>query len=96
MADPKNSQRADEELIGKPHGEPDEIGKAHGVDEDHDDDVGTPLANKDQTSFIDEETRTGKQLTGGGRKVADLDHVGAKAPDTDADEMSKQPKNPTK
>jgi hypothetical protein len=47
------------------------------------------ILEEDQTSFVDEDTRRGKQLTD--RKVVDLEHVGASTPDTDPDQLSKQP-----
>jgi hypothetical protein len=46
---------------------------------------------EDQASFIDEHPRTGKQF-GDGRKVADLDRVGAMAPDADAEGLPKRKK----
>ena len=49
----------------------------------------------EQTSFIDEHSPTGKQF-GDGRKVADLDRVGAMAPDADPDtEPEAEPKTPS-
>lgn len=51
-----------------------------------------PLVVEDQTSFVDEDTRTGKQFSSS-RKVTDLEHVGAIAPDVDPDE---DPESPTR
>jgi hypothetical protein len=52
-----------------------------------------PLIVHDQTSFVDEETRTGKHFTSS-RKVTDLDRVGAMAPDADPEPDSEAPKKP--
>jgi hypothetical protein len=42
------------------------------------------LLDRDQWSFTDDEPRRHKHFTGGGRKVVDLDHVGAMTPEVDA------------
>jgi hypothetical protein len=47
-------------------------------------DVGKSVIQKDQPSFIDDHPQHGKQFNDG-RKVADLERVGAAAPDADAD-----------
>jgi hypothetical protein len=60
-------------------------------EETHESDEGASVIQKDQTSFVDENSRRGKQF-GDGRKVADLGRVGAGAPDTDSDEPPKQPR----
>jgi hypothetical protein len=52
-------------------------------------DEGASILEKDQTSFVDEKSPRGKQF-GEGRKVADLDRVGAVTPDADADEPSRR------
>jgi hypothetical protein len=46
---------------------------------------GRSILVEDQTSFIDEGSRTGKQFSDG-RKVANLDRVGAMSPDADGEE----------
>jgi len=53
-------------------------------DAGQDPETARPLIAKDQTSFVDEESRTGKQFTSS-RKVTDQERVGAMAPDADAD-----------
>ena len=60
-------------------------------EEKHEADEGASILEKDQTSFVDEGSPRGKQF-GDGRKVADLDRVGAATPDTDSDEPAKQPR----
>ena len=55
-------------------------------------DEGASILEKDQTSFVDEGSRRGKQFSEGGRKVADLGRVGAATPDADSDELPKQPR----
>jgi hypothetical protein len=60
-------------------------------EETHEADEGASILQKDQTSFIDEDSPSGKQF-GDGRKVADLDRVGAATPDADSDELPKQPR----
>ena len=49
-------------------------------------DEGKSIMEKDQTSFIDEHPRHGKQFNDG-RKVADLERVGSATPDADHDEL---------
>ena len=49
-----------------------------------------PVIEKDQPSFVDDDTRWHKQLTD--RKVVDLEHVGASTPDADSDELPPQPR----
>lgn len=60
-------------------------------EETHESDEGASVIEKDQTSFVDEKSPRGKQF-GDGRKVADLERVGAVTPDSDADEQAQQPK----
>jgi hypothetical protein len=60
-------------------------------EEKHESDEGASIFEKDQTSFVDEGSPRGKQF-GDGRKVADLDRVGAATPDADSDELPKRPR----
>ena len=57
-------------------------------DEGQDGAEGKSILVADQTSFVDEGTRAGKQFADGGRKVADLERVGAMSPDADAEEVT--------
>lgn len=57
--------------------------------EDTEREEGASILEKDQTSFVDEKSPRGKQF-GDGRKVADLDRVGAATPDTDSDEQPRR------
>lgn len=54
-------------------------------DEGQDAKEGHSVLVGDQSSFVDEGSRVGKQFGNGGRKVADLEHVGASSPDADGD-----------
>jgi hypothetical protein len=54
---------------------------------------GRSVLVEDQASFIDEHPRAGKQY-GDGRKVTDLERVGAMSPDADASEA--EPPKPTR
>jgi hypothetical protein len=60
--------------------------------EPREDDEGASVVEKDQHSFVDEHSPRGKQF-GEGRKVADLDRVGAMTPDADSDELPKRPRS---
>ncbi|HUS33078.1 MAG TPA: hypothetical protein VMZ53_31470 [Kofleriaceae bacterium] len=53
-------------------------------------DEGASILQKEQSSFVDEDSPRGKQF-GASRKVADQDRVGAASPDADSDELPKQP-----
>lgn len=58
---------------------------------DSETDEGASILEKDQTSFVDEKSPRGKQF-GEGRKVADLDRVGAATPDADSEELPRRPR----
>lgn len=76
-----DDQRDDDPKPAKPD-EPEEENEAN---------EGKSILVEDQASFIDEHPRTGKQF-GDGRKVADLDRVGAMSPDADAEGLPKRKK----
>lgn len=57
-------------------------------DEGQEGTAGKSILVEDQASFLDEGSHAGKQFGNGGRKVADLDRVGAMSPDADAEEAS--------
>lgn len=59
-------------------------------DEGQEDNQGKSVVVEDQTSFIDEKSRSGKQF-GDGRKVTDLERVGAMTPDADAEDSEPKP-----
>ena len=77
--DPKQDPKRDNDE------RPEEYEQAHESDE------GASVIEKDQASFVDESSPRGKQF-GEGRKVADLDRVGAATPDADPDELPKRPR----
>ena len=60
-------------------------------DEGQDANEGRSILVEDQTSFIDEGARSGKQFSAG-RKVADLERVGAMSPDADGEQT--EPERP--
>lgn len=66
------------------------------LDEGQEDTEGKSVLVTDQTSFIDEGSRTGKQFGDGGRKVADLERVGAMSPDADGEEPADPDRPATK
>lgn len=57
---------------------------------------GKSILVEDQASFLDEGSRAGKQFGDGGRKVADLERVGAMSPDADGEEPSDPDRPATK
>lgn len=60
-------------------------------DEGQENTEGKSILVEDQSSFIDEGSRAGKQFGNGGRKVADLERVGAMSPDGDGEELTEPP-----
>ena len=60
-------------------------------EEQQEGDEGASILEKDQPSFVDESSPRGKQF-GEGRKVADLNRVGAATPDADSEDLPKRPR----
>lgn len=66
------------------------------AEEPQEDKEGRSVLVADQASFMDEGSRAGKQFADGGRKVADLERVGAMSPDSDADVEAEPDRPPTR